>query len=423
MRATLQLQAGHAGARIAWAGAIGNVLEWYDFGLYGLLAPVLAELFFPAHSGWVALLAVYGGFAAGFAMRPLGAWWLGRWGDRRGRRFLLTLSVALMGAATVAVGLLPTYAAIGIAAPLLLLSARLFQGFSVGGEFVGSVTYLVESAAPRRRGWAGSLANLGSTGGMLLAAGVAAVAAGAGPARLHAWAWRIPFLAGGLLALAALALRRGFPEFTPPAAPRPRSPLREAFHHAPRAMVLVTLFCSGYGVADYLTMVYLPAFASGFGHLSQAQVLRVNTAGQALALGLVPLAGWLSDWWLRRRTLIAAAFIVEAILAWSAFAAAAEGRLWAAQLLFAALLAVVMGAAPAMLAEQFPPAWRVSAHAVAFNVGIGMAGGTAPLLAVALIHLSGSPMAVALYLIAAAALAACTILLLPDRSREPLLEI
>lgn len=409
------------------------MLEWYDFGLYGLLAPVLAALFFPLQSAWVGLLAVYGGFAAGFAMRPLGAWVLGHWGDRRGRRYVMVVSVVMMGAATVAMGVLPSYAAIGVWAPILLIAVRLFQGFSVGGEFVGSVTYLVEAAAPQRRGWAGSIANLGSTGGMLLAAGVAALAASwAGPAVLAAWAWRIPFVAGGALALAAYWLRRGLPELIPDANQHSQTrhraaaaaPLAQALRRAPRVMLLVTLFSSGYGIADYLTMVYLPTYGHTFGHLSQAFVLRVNTAGQALALAVVPLAGWLTDWLLRRRTLLAAAFFLEAVVAWSAFALGrqSQGGFWLAQLLFAALLALVMGAGPAMLAEQFAPEFRVSGHAVAFNVGIGMAGGTAPLVAVALTHGAGSPMAAAAYLIFAALLAAVSILLLPDRSREPLLE-
>ncbi|MGH9484972.1 MAG: MFS transporter, partial [Terriglobales bacterium] len=333
--------------------------------------------------------------------------------------------IVMMGAATVAMGVLPTYAAIGIWAPVLLIAVRLFQGFSVGGEFVGSVTYLVETAAPQQRGWAGSIANLGSTGGMLLAAGVAALATTwAGPALLASWAWRIPFLAGGVLAVAGFLLRRGLPEFVPRVEAASAAPLRQALRQAPRTMLLVTLFSSGYGIADYLTMVYLPAYAHSFGHLSQAFVLRVNTGGQALALLLVPLAGWLSDWALRRRSMLALALTLEAVVGWSAFALARQSGsgFWLAQLLFAGLLAVVMGAAPAMLAEQFPPGFRVSGHGVAFNVGIGVAGGTAPLIAVALVHAAGTPMAAAAYLIFAALLAAAAVLLLPDRSREPLPE-
>src|SRR3974390_2614043 len=151
-----KLQAAETGAtsvaarrvRIILAGAIGNVLEWYDFGLYGLLAPVLASLFFPGHDRIAALLGVYGGFAVGFVMRPVGAFALGYLADRVGRRFVLALSVLMIGLSTVAVGLLPTYAMVGVWAPVLLIGVLLVQGFSVGGEFVDSVTYLVEWAPP-----------------------------------------------------------------------------------------------------------------------------------------------------------------------------------------------------------------------------------------------------------------------------------
>lgn len=414
--------------RVLLAGAAGNLIEWYDFGLYGLLAPILATLFFPGHNRLVQLLGVYGGFAAGFAMRPIGAVVLGSLGDRVGRRFVLVLSVSLMGVSTVAVGLLPSYAELGLWAPLLLVATRLFQGFSVGGEFVGSVTYLVE-AAPHRRGLTGSLANVGATAGMLLAAAAAAVAVGwGGPLRQATWVWRIPFLFGGVLAFAGYLLRRHLPEFRPPSASiaeRPVQPLRQAMREAPRTIVAAILFTSGYGIVNYLAMVFLPTYAREFGHITEAAALRINTAGQLLALFLVPLAGWFSDRFLRRRTLLALTFLAVAVGAWHAFTLARGGGLygfWMAQLGLAGLLAVIMGAGPAMLAEQFAPAYRVSAHAVAFNIGIGMAGGTAPMVAVALIKTTANTMAPAVYLTVAALLSVLGVLLLHDRSRGPMEE-
>jgi len=406
-------------ARIAVAGALGNLLEWYDFGLYGLLAPVLAERFFPAHDPIAALLAVYGGFAAGFAMRPLGAWWLGLLGDRRGRRYVLILSVTLMGVATSAVGMLPTYAQAGLAAPALLILVRLFQGVSVGGEFVDSVTYLVETSPVRRRGIAGSVANIGSTAGMLLAAGVSSlVLSGHGRGD-----WRIAFLLGGVLAAAAYFVRRGLPE-TPIATPttRQEAPLRQAIQRQPWLLLATLAFTSGYGIANYLSMVFLPAWAHEFHGMAEAQALRINTAGQGLALFVVPLAAWVSDRWISRRALLFLTFAAEAVLAWEAYRLAGTGAVgfWAAQLALAFLLAVVMGTAPAMLGEQFPAEYRVSAHAVAFNLGIGIAGGTAPMIALALIHSSGNPMMAAIYQAVACALAAAAALALHNRSREPL---
>lgn len=406
-------------SRIALAGALGNLLEWYDFGLYGLLAPVLAARFFPGHNRIAALIEVYGGFAAGFAMRPLGAVILGHLGDRRGRRFVLILSVTLMGLATAAVGILPTWQQVGIAAPILLILVRLFQGVSVGGEFVDSVTYLVESGSGNRRGLAGSIANIGSTAGMLLAAGVSTLVLTLGGSQ----SWRIAFFLGGVLACAAYFIRRGLPEIRSAAPPAPEAPLRQAIRQQPWLLLACLLFTSGYGIADYLSMVFLPAWVHLFGHIHEASALRVNTAGQALALFIVPLSAWLSDRFITRRTLLALAFALEALLAWEAFRLAGDGGpsgFWIAQLGLAFLLAVVMGTAPAMLAEQFPPGYRVSAHAVAFNLGIGVAGGTAPMVALALIHSSGDTMAPALYLTGACALAVVSVLALRERSRAPL---
>lgn len=417
---TLPAQRGMPARRVIIAGLVGNVLEWYDFGLYGLLAPVLATHFFPSGDRIAALLSVYGGFAVGFAMRPIGAAVLGHWGDRLGRRFLLGLSIALMGLATAAVGVLPTYAALGVWAPVLLVLTRLFQGFSVGGEFVGSVTYLVEIAPPGGRGLAGSVANVGATIGLLLAAAAAAYAIGGGDG-----AWRIPFLLGGLFALVGYLLRRHLPETLPqlqqPAMPRRASaPLRQAWREARRPLLITIVFTSGYGIVNYISMVFLPTFAHEFGHVAEAAALRVNTFGQGLALLVVPLAGWVSDRFFRRRTLLVAAFLSEAIVAGFAFHWTLTGGLaglWPAQTLLAGLLAVVMGTAPAFLSEQFDPVYRVSAHAVAFNIGIGIAGGTAPLLALALIGWTGHPVAAAGYMSVAAALAAVSALALPNRGQ------
>ena len=437
--------------RVVLAGAIGNIVEWYDFGLYGLLAPVLASLFFPSHDRIAAPLGVYGGFAVGFAIRPIGAVVLGRVGDRKGRQFVLVLSVALMGVATVAVGVLPSYHSIGMWAPILLITIRLFQGFSVGGEFVGSVTYLVETAPAKRRGIAGSVANIGATVGMLVAAAAAALAETY--ASSFPQVWRIPFLFGGALAFAGYWLRRHLPpEHTEVASgsafasteTRPvrtdaiavaaarvsqfgkltqRWPALRAFREMPRTMFIATLFTCGYGVSNYVIMVFLPTFGREFANITEATALRINTAGQFVALLVVPLAGWISDFWFRRRTMLSGAFFLQALVAWELFSLVlrkSTAGLWLAQLLLACLLAIVMGTAPAMLSEQFPRGYRVSGHAVVLNVGIGIAGGTAPMIAVALIRATRSSMAPAVYLSAACIVSAIAVLLLKERSRAEL---
>ncbi|WP_300524453.1 MFS transporter [Alcanivorax sp.] len=157
------------------AGYVGNVIEWYDFALYGFMASILSQLFFPSDNEVASLLATYGVFAAGFVMRPLGSFVFGWLGDTIGRSKTMLLSVALMFLPTLFLGLLPSYAVIGIWAPILLVIIRLVQGLSVGGEFSSSVTYLVETADPDHRGRAGSWANQGAISGMLLGAGLAAL--------------------------------------------------------------------------------------------------------------------------------------------------------------------------------------------------------------------------------------------------------
>ncbi len=413
-------------APVLVAGAVGNLLEWYDFGLYGLLAPVLAPLFFPAQDRIAGLIGAYAAFAVGFAVRPIGGAVLGHLGDRYGRRIVLLYSIAMMGVGTTAVAALPTYQDAGIGASILLLLVRIVQGFSVGGEFTSSVAYLVETAPPQRRGLAGSVANVGSTGGMLLAAAAAAITTTlADPAQLATFAWRIPFLLGGVLAVCGLFLRSHVREegFKPRQSTDNTLPIRQAINQAPRTLLLAVMFTCGYGIVDYLTMVFLPAYASEFGGLSAARALQVNTVAQMLALFVVPCAGWLTDHLLARRTLLLAAFIGEFVAASGCFTLAAHGGLagyWIAQMVFGALLALVMGSEPAMMTELFRSEYRLSGYSVSFNIGIGIAGGTAPMIAAALIAATGNTSAAGWYLMAGSALAVGALFMLPDRSRDPL---
>ncbi len=425
MTAKPDSEPGHLSARVLSAGAIGNILEWYDFGLYGLFAPVLAELFFPATDRLAALMSVYGGFAIGFIMRPIGGAVLGHFGDRIGRRFVLILSIVMMGVTTTAIGLLPTYRTLGVGAPILLLGLRVLQGFSVGGEFTGSVAYLVENAPSHRRGFAGSFANIGSTTGILLAATMASLTTTfIDKASLESFGWRIPFLLGGIIAACGFILRSSLGA-DHEIEPRKRSelPLKQAITDAPKTMLWSIVFTSGYGVVNYLTMVFLPTYASTFGGIAEAKVLQINTAAQAFALLVVPLIGWINDHLIRRRTLLILVFSAEFGVAWACFALAHGGGiagLWIAQMTFGLLFALIMGTEPAMLSEQFKGAYRLSAYSLCFNIGIGVAGGTAPIIATALIAKTGDLFAPALYLMIASALSLGAAFMLADRSRAPL---
>jgi MHS family proline/betaine transporter-like MFS transporter len=410
------------------AGFIGNVVEWYDFALYGYMAGVLATLFFPNESKTASLIATYGIFAAGFLMRPLGSGVFGWLGDTIGRSTTMLISVMMMALPTVLLGCLPTYHSIGLWAPALLVIIRLVQGLSVGGEFSSSVTYLVETAARDRRGYAGSWANTGSIAGMLLGSGIAALlTAMVSEEALYSWAWRLPFLLGGAIGGLSIFLRRRLPHsqhFERHHTERDAtSPLLRAFTTDRRAMVQAILFASVYGMLFYLPLVYLPEWLHRENNVPLDLALGINTFATGLLVVLIPASGWLGDHWFRRTHFIAGAMLAMAILAIPLYMFLGQMGAWGAALLqvaFVVMLAVPLGSAPAMFVELFPASDRLSGYSIAYNLGLGVVGGATPMLATWLIQISGWSTAPAVLLSGAAFLAFLVMLWIHDGSREPL---
>lgn len=411
------------------AGVIGNIVEWYDFALYGFMATVLSTLFFPNESRVASMLATYGVFAAGFVMRPLGSALFGWLGDTIGRSRTMLISVAMMALPTTLLGLLPTYDSVGVWAPALLIALRLIQGLSVGGEFSSSVTYLVETAAPDQRGLAGSWANVGSMLGMLLGSGVAAAATNfLAPETLHDWGWRLPFLFGAVLGTTAILLRRHLPRSEHFARHEREhgatSPLKEAFTRNGRQTLQGTLYASGYGALFYLSLVYLPNWLSEYTQLDLATAMRINTAATAMMVVLIPLMGWISDRFIRRTNFLAITIGLMAVAAFPLQYWMDQGALWAAlatQFGLAVLVAVPCGVSPALFVELFPTEDRLSGYSVAFNIGLGIVGGSTPMAVTWLIETTGSDLAPAGYLIALALVSLVSLAWIKDRSREPLL--
>lgn len=410
------------------AGMIGNVLEWYDFALYGFLAVILADLFFPSGEGEVlALLATYGVFAAGFLMRPIGAVLFGYIGDRVSKRRALTLSIVLMGASTLLLGFLPTYQAIGIWAAVLLTLLRLLQGLSVGGEFSTSVTYVVERAPKGMRGVMGSTANVGSIIGMLLGSGAAALVTGLLPYEaLISWGWRVPFIFGGVLGMLALFMQRWLPAtelHEEEGRHISESPLHAAFTKNRAEVILAFLMSVGYAVFFYMPMVYLPTYAVEFAGLSLENALLINTAATAFLILLIPLFGVISDRYLRRRTLLIIGFLLAGVFAYPLFYAVLAfgiAGLVVAQFALAILVAIPLGAAPAMYVELFPKEDRLTAYSLTYNFSLGIFGGTAPIIATWLVYETGIEMMPAIYLVGTIILSLVGLSLMRDRSREPL---
>lgn len=412
------------------AGFIGNVVEWYDFALYGYLAGVIAPIFFPSGDPTAGLIATYGIFAAGFLMRPLGAAVFGWFGDRYGRARTMQISVAMMALPTLLLGVLPTYAQAGVLAPILLVLVRLFQGLSVGGEFSSSATYLVETAPKGKRGLTGSWANIGSMTGSLLGVGAAALVTNVFDAEtLSNWAWRLPFLGGALLGTTAILLRRNLhtsERFQQHHADRETtSPLLQAFTTNLKETLLALAFAASYGTCFYIAFVYLPEWLSSQGLMARGTALVINTAMTVLVIPLMPLAAIVGDRWLARRTWIGLAIFTLALIAWPAHAwMLRSGGSLASVIAFHAvafsLLAVPLGSAPALFVEMFPERDRLSGYSVAFNLGVGVFGGLTPMIATSLIALTGAATAPAIYMTAACAFAVVCLALTPDRSRSPL---
>jgi MHS family proline/betaine transporter-like MFS transporter len=412
------------------AGFIGNVVEWYDFALYGYLAGVIAPVFFPAEDPTAGLIATYGIFAAGFLMRPLGAAVFGWFGDRYGRARTMQISVAMMALPTLLLGILPTYASVGILAPALLVLVRILQGLSVGGEFSSSATYLVETAPTGKRGLIGSWANIGSMTGSLLGVAAAALVTNIfSAAQLGDWAWRLPFLAGAVLGGAAILMRRNLhmsERFAAHDDARDQtSPLLEAFTVDRRETFIALVFAACYGICYYIAFVYLPEWLAGQGLMDRQVALTINTAMMVLVIPAMPLTAMIGDRLVARKTLIASSILVLGLVSlplhiWMLSSGGSILSVVATHAICFLLLAVPLGSGPALFAEMFPERDRLSGYSVAFNIGMGIFGGLTPMVATSLIAATGQPTAAALYLSVAALLAVVALSRCPDRSRLPL---
>ena len=287
-----------AARRNVLAGTVGSVLEWYDFALYGYLAPIIGTLFFPANDPVASLLAAFGVFAIGFAARPVGGVVFGLIGDRIGRKPALIISVVMMGVATFAIGVMPDHAQIGASAALVLVILRILEGLSVGGEYTGSIILLAEHAPPERRGYFAVWPELGCLVGFLLGSGIGALTSSAlGPERMLAWGWRVPFLLGGVIAVGGIAFRRQMTE-SPAlsrAAQRTGVPAVVAIARHWRAILRLIGVMLMQSVGFYLMFIYAASYLTERMHVSTARALDINTLSLLVMLVLVVPSASLSD--------------------------------------------------------------------------------------------------------------------------------
>nr|WP_219107567.1 MFS transporter [Austwickia sp. TVS 96-490-7B] len=402
--------------RVAAASFIGNFVEWFDYASYGYLATVIAAVFFAESDPALALLQTYAVFAMSFILRPIGGIIWGALGDRLGRRWALSWSILLMSGATFGIGLLPTYATIGAAAPLALLLLRMIQGFSASGEYAGASAFLAEYAAPGRRGILTSLVPASTATGLLCGSLlVTGFHVALTPEDLHGWAWRVPFLIAGPLGLVgryirvhledsphfcALAQRRG-------AIGQDRVPVRDIFtHHGFGLMVAFGVTCLN-AVAFYLVLSYMPTYLTTELGVGEAESFMASSISLTVYIVSIFAMGALSDRYGRRCLLILASvlFIVLTVPLFALLPHASLTGIVLIQATFCVMLTVNDGTLPTFLAELFPTSVRYTGFGLSFNTANAIFGGTAPMVATWLIQTTGSASAPAWYLVLAAVLA------------------
>jgi len=383
--------------RTALAGLIGNVLEWFDFAVYGYFASNIGEQFFPRSSHTAQRMLAFAVFALGFVARPLGSLVLGMVGDRIGRRALLTMSIGLMGGATLMIGLIPGYEQIGVAAPLLLVTMRIVQGFSLGGEFTGSMVYTTEQASPMMRGLVSSSTAAGTTIGFILGSGSAwLVNALMSTDQVTRWGWRVPFVASVSLCILGLALRSGISESDEglkAAAARPPLLASLAADWLPilRTFGIVAMTSAAY----YLTFTFAVELRESMAGEGGEAFLLANTLSLLLVLIAKPLGGWLSDRIGRRRLMLILTVVTMCLInvAWRIMLYGTSKQFIAGQLLLAVPLGMALGLQGAMVVELFPLRTRVTSMSFAYSITLALAGGTAPLVSASLIEGAGRPLA------------------------------
>ncbi|TDD87235.1 MFS transporter [Actinomadura rubrisoli] len=412
------------------ASAMGNCIEWFDFGVFsaGVMTSVIGTVFFPSGESGSATLRSFALIAAAFLARPFGGMFFGPMGDRLGRKRVLATTIILMSGSTFAIGILPGYHTIGLAAPLLLLAVRLVQGFSTGGEYGGAATMIAEYAPTNRRGFFGSFLELGTLTGYIMGAGLVLLTnVGLGEDRMHDWGWRLPFLLALPLGLVGLYVRTRI-EDTPAfqhmeeEGKKARSPLRETLEHNWRMILMLIGIVFLLNVADYTLLTFMPSYLTD--NLEMGDVTsQLITIGVELAMitAIVPL-GALSDR-IGRKPLLVSAAVGYIVLAWPAFALMQTDHPAGVALGYAiigGLLVLMLAVVGATFPAMFPTKVRYGAFAIGYNVSTSLFGGTAAVLVGSLIKVTGTNYVPAYYLMLAGLVALVPIIRIPETAGVPI---
>ena len=408
------------------AAVVGNALEWYDFVVYGFLTVIISRLFFPTDSEYASLLLTMVTFGVGFFMRPVGGVLIGMYADRKGRKAALQLIILLMIISIAMMAFAPTYAAIGVAAPLIILFARLLQGMATGGEFASATSFLVESAPAGRRGFFGSLQMVGQS--LAALAGAAAgmlITQGLTPEQVDSWGWRIPFLFGLLIGPVGLYIRRYLDE-TEAFIESRKSPVEPVSlaglwrDHRRSLMACFGLVVAG-TIMYYVVLIYMPTYAKTQLHIPLGDAFTAQVAGLLCLTVAIPFFGVLSDR-IGRKPILLVAMLCFFVLPYPLFAwLQAEPtalRLAIMQMILCTTVAIAFGPISTALAEQFPVHMRSTGLALAYNFAVMLFGGFAQLIVTWLIRVTGNPLAPAFYVMFGAVVGAAGVMLMIDYYQE-----
>ena len=424
--------------RAAMAASIGNVAEWYDFGIYSYLAAVVLDrVFFPEAGQW-SLVLTLGAFAAAFLIRPLGGFILGPMGDRVGRKRVLVFTVLLMAAGTIALGLVPSYAAIGIAAPILVLVTRMVQGFSAGGEYTGALTLIAEYAPDRRRGFFGSWLEFGTITGYTLGAGVCTVVIAILPDEdLLSWGWRLPFMLALPLGITGVYLRFRLEDTPAFRQLMERSPAlvtmtyRRALHILVKRYRSAALAAGGlviaWNVTNYVLTNYVPTYLTGtlprYGQSSTGETVAtgIQVAVTLLMLCVILTVGRLSDR-IGRKPILMTGSVSLIVLGLPSVWLLREGLTGQilGLLIMGGSLVCFAAVAPSTLPALFPTIIRYGGLAVTFNLAVSLFAGTAPTIIETAVTTTGNLDWPGYYLIGAGVIGVFSLYFIKESAGKPL---
>lgn len=414
--------------KIMTSAGVGHFIEWFDFGLYGTLAAIIASNFFASSDPTVALLKSFAVFGSGFLMRPLGGLFFGSMGDRLGRRKVLVTVITITSVSTFVMGILPTYQQAGIIAPVLLVLTRLVQGFAAGGESSGVITYLAESAKPHRRAtltcWSENFSFMAFVCGSGL---VLALTHWLGEPAMNDWGWRIPFLLAAPLGLGGFYMRRNMEDSAAfhelkKSGKLEHSPLRTTLKTSTRAL----LFCVGFvvvkAVSSWVLQSFMPGYLSTYLNYSRTDAYLITTLGLLSVAIAMPITGYLSDR-LGRRPLMLMGCGGFILLTWPAMLLMAQGSVLAsvgAMSMLGIFVALFNGGCGAAMVELFPTAIRYGSIAIAYNMTVALFGGVTPLASASLITFTGNPLSPAFYVMATALISFIAVLLAKETAGKTL---